>query len=203
MAFITLALPRTDQPRRARVWRLRAALLATLLLGAGQGTALAQGFTVQSAETKLEDKVFVLSARIEYQFSEDTLEALENGVPLFIGVDIEVLRERRWWWDDSIAKLGQRYLLLYHALSEKYVVHNLNSGAQSNYSYLSAALDALGKIDNLPLIDESFLGSKGKFIGRIRAYLDIESLPAPVRPLAYLSPNWRLESDWFKWSLKP
>lgn len=201
MVFTTLALPEPESRRAPRRARLRATVVAMLLLVAGPGMALAQGFTVQSATTELKDEVFVLSARIDYQFSEDTLEALNNGVPLFIGVDIEVLRERRWWWDDSIAKLGQRYLLIYHALSEKYVLHNLNSGAQTNYSYLSAALQALGRIDNLPLIDASFLGNKGRHIGRIRAYLDIESLPAPVRPLAYLSPNWRLESDWFKWSL--
>ena len=32
---------------------------------------------------------------------------------------------------------------------------------------------------------------------------DIEALPAPIRPLAYLSPKWRLETKWHDWSLNP
>ena len=27
--------------------------------------------------------------------------------------------------------------------------------------------------------------------------LDIESLPVSLRPVAYLSPQWRLNSDWY------
>jgi hypothetical protein len=37
----------------------------------------------------------------------------------------------------------------------------------------------------------------------IHAELDIEALPSPLRPLAYITPAWRLNSDWYSWSLTP
>jgi len=93
--------------------------------------------------------------------------------------------------------------LLYHALSEKYIIHNLNSGAQNNYISLNAALYSLSNIRDFPLIDKNLLEEGDNYYVRLRTYLDIESLPAPMRPIAYISSQWQLESDWFSWPLKP
>ena len=127
---------------------------------------------------------------------------MRSGVPLIILLNIEVLQDRNWWWDKTIAKLEQGYLLLYHALSEKYIIHNLNSGAQKNYVSLNAALHSLSKIRELPLIDINLLEEGDDYYARIRTYLDIESLPAPMRPIAYISSQWQLESDWYSWPLE-
>ncbi len=94
-------------------------------------------------------------------------------------------------------------MLLYHALTEKYVLNNLNSGNQNNYTTLSSALDALGDVKNLPLLDLKLLAKGSTHLVKLRTYLDLDSLPGPIRPLAYLSPEWRLESDWYVWSLTP
>jgi hypothetical protein len=116
-------------------------------------------------------------------------------------MDIRVNRERSWWLDKEIATLTQTYLLLYHALTEKYVIHNLNSGIQENYISLETALWSLGRVESLPLIDSNFLEPGKEYTFELRARLDIESLPAPMRPLAYISSDWQLQSDWYSWSL--
>jgi hypothetical protein len=38
---------------------------------------------------------------------------------------------------------------------------------------------------------------------RMRADLDIESLPLPLQPLAYLGRGWKLTSGWSQWPLLP
>lgn len=162
----------------------------------------AEGFKVLSAETNLNKNVYQLKAKINLNFSDDALEALRSGVPLIILINIEVLKDRNWWWDKTVAELEQGYLLLYHALSEKYIIHNLNSGAQKNFISLSAALHSLSNINDFPLIDKNLLEEGDKYYGRLRTYLDIESLPAPMRPIAYISSQWQLESDWFSWPLE-
>ena len=183
--------------RRPRAW------LAGLLLAAAAGAAEPGLFRITEADTRLADGIYQLSARIDYRLSPEALEALDSGVPLFVVLDIRVERQRRWWWNSTVARLQQRYLLLYHALSEKYVVHSLNSGAQANYRSLAEALAALGRIEDLPLMDSNLLESGADYRVRMRAYLDIEALPAPLQPLAYLSPGWRLQSEWRQWSLRP
>ena len=166
-------------------------------------TVWADGFTIRSVETSLVEKVYNVSAQIDYQFSDVAIEALQNGVPLLVLIDIKVDRERSWWLDKNIAQLQQGYLLLYHALTEKYIVNNLNSGAQENYDSLNAALSALGRLEALPILDANLVNKNNRIIVRLHTYLDLEALPAPMRPLAYISSQWRLESDWYEWPLQP
>ncbi len=157
-------------------------------------------FIIKSLETQLEQGVYQLDSRIEYRLSEEALSALKNGVPFLILMNIEV-EQVRWYWNKNLAELEQGYLLLYHALSEKFIVHNLNSGVQEHYSTLDAALSALGQISKLPLIDAKLLDPEMRYQIKMRTYLDIESLPAPMRPLAYISSDWQLDSDWVSWPL--
>ena len=160
------------------------------------------GFNIQSLETLMRDRVYLLNANFNYNFSNEAIEALEHGVPLLILVDIEILSPRWWWGDKTIADLEQGYLLLYHALSESYVVHNLNSGTQNNFISLQQSLSFLSQIKELPILDANLLDSKKDYYLRVRTHLDIESLPAPMRPLAYISSDWQLASDWYEWPLQ-
>mgnify|MGYP001828463540 FL=1 len=183
--------------RRCWLSLLLAAVIGLLPL---EATRAEHAFIIKSLETKLEQGVYLLDTRIEYGLSEEALTALKNGVPFLILMNIEV-EQVRWYWNKNLAELEQGYLLLYHALSEKFIVHNLNSGVQDHYSSLDAALAALGQINNLPLIDARLLNPELRYQVKVRAHLDIESLPAPMRPLAYISSDWQLDSDWVSWPL--
>ena len=162
----------------------------------------ASGFSIQSLETLMQNRVYLLNASFSYQFSSEAIEALEHGVPLLILVDIEIVTPRWYWSDKVIAELEQGYLLLYHALSESYVVHNLNSGTQNNFITLKQALNYLSSIKELPILDANILSPDKDYYLRVRTHLDIESLPAPMRPLAYISSDWQLSSDWYEWPLQ-
>ena len=190
---------KSDKPNKI----LFAALLCLLINFSFPTQSLAEGFRILAAETKLKNNVFQLEANMDLKFSADALDALRSGVPLIVLVNIEVSKDRNWWWDKTIAELEQGYLLLYHALSEKYIIHNLNSGSQQNFISLNTALHSLSNIRDLPLIDKNLLEEGDDYYVQMRTYLDIESLPAPMRPIAYISSQWQLESDWFSWQLKP
>lgn len=202
MAFSTLASKNNNEQGvggRPLTWL---ALLALCLLPLAPTRAHADAFQIDHADTSLEDGVYHLNAEISYNFSHDALEALRNGVPLTIQLDIQVLRHRWWWWDKDVASLVQRYQLQYHALTKRYILRNLNSGGQHSYSTLDTAVDALGNIERLPILDRNLIDPDARYTVRIRVYLDIEALPAPLRPLAYISSGWRLDSEWYTWSLQ-
>lgn len=191
-----MPLFKSDKPNR----RLFVALLC-LLITALPTSSYADGFNILTADTKLKEHVYLLEANLDLEFSDDALDALRSGVPLIVLINIEVLKDRNWWLDKTIAELEQGYLLLYHALSEKYIIHNLNSGAQQNFSGLNTAIQFLSNLQDFPLIDKNLLDQDDNYYVRLRTYLDIESLPAPMRPIAYISSQWQLESDWFSWPL--
>ncbi len=182
-------------PAGGRFWAVLALGLLLVL------PAPAAGFQVLSAATRLDGGVLRLSARIDYRFSQASLEALANGVPLTIELQIEVLRRRGWLWDETVAGLSQRFRLEYHALARQYLVTNLNSGELKSFPGLGGALEHLGRITDFPMLDYYLLAPGERYYARLRATLDIESLPAPLRPVAWLSGDWRLSSEWYAWPL--
>ena len=94
------------------------------------------------------------------------------------------------------------YQLEHHPLSGHYLVTNLNNYQRKHFQNLRGALDYLGKIENLPLFLREDILPDRVYIGRMRARLNIQKLPASLRPLAYLSPKWRMSSQWYKWVIK-
>jgi hypothetical protein len=176
-------------------------LLIGAWLAAGNAEA-AKGFFVRGAGAVLINKVYHLDAVVDYQFSDEALQALQKGMPLTVALDIEILRNRDYLWSKSIAELHQRYQLRYETLTHRYIVSNLNSGAETSYLTREAALFALGHITGLPLIDQQILENGQEYTARLRAYLDAEELPVPLRLLGYISSAWNMSSEWYSWSLQ-
>ena len=137
-------------------------------------------FKIREASTQLDAGVYFLNAMIEYRLSSEARAALQSGVPLTIRLEVELLNNRRFWFDNEDAGLRQLYQLEYHALSERYIVQNLNSGDQTSFSTLNAALDWLGHVNHLPLIDAALIEPGHEYYARMRAALDAEKLPGPL-----------------------
>jgi hypothetical protein len=174
------------------------AVLCCVFLFGGYTAAYAAGFTILNVKTKLVDKVYRLSARLDYELSTQLYEALQNGLPITIDLDIEILRPRPFYlWSETIAKLKQQNRLQYHALSNQYVVKNLNTGVQTHYQTVDAAIASLERVEGLPILDQSLLDKNQHYIVRLHTGVDIESLPVPLRLFAYISSGWRLSSGWF------
>ena len=159
-------------------------------------------FVVRSAGTVLVDKVYQLNANIHYRFSDEALDALDNGVPLVVELAINIERKRDYVWNETVASLRQRYQLSYEALTQRYVVTNLNSGADNYYGSRAAAIDALGNVTHLPLLDAGLLSPDEHYIVNLQASLALDALPVPMRVLGYFSSNWRISSEWVSWPLQ-
>ncbi|MGI9257415.1 MAG: DUF4390 domain-containing protein [Gammaproteobacteria bacterium] len=158
-------------------------------------------FEIRSASVELRSGVYYLDAWIEYRLSTEAREALEAGVALTLDTEVEFLRRRRFWFDPQEAGLLQSHGLQYHALSERYIVANLNTGEQSSFATLFSALNSLGRITQLPLIDAALLEAEEVYDIRIRAILSTEDIPGPLRLLAFWRRDWSLESEWYTWQL--
>ena len=200
-------------PKLSRSQRHSAA--ATLLLTclavfvAGTGLGLAQDeverdgyFEVRSASTAQLEGVHTLDARLQLIQSSEALAALESGVTLTIELQLQVIRERRWYVDNVEAELAVRYELEYRPLSQRYIVKNLNSGDQDSFATLYSALNSLGRVQGLPVIDDALLVPDRPYRVRLRAMLNTRQYPATLRLLFFWRGEWQLQSEWFEWSLE-
>jgi len=159
-------------------------------------------FDVRSAATTMVEGVHELEARLQLILSSEALEAMDNGVPLTIELGIEVIRVRRFMLDDLEAELTVTYELEYRPSSQRYIVRNLNSGDQNSFSTLYSALNNLGRIQGLPVIDDALLQPGSAYRMRLRALLSTRQYPAPLRIVFFWRSQWQLQSDWYQWTLE-
>ncbi|WP_394753045.1 DUF4390 domain-containing protein [Crenothrix sp.] len=158
--------------------------------------------TIKQASLSLQDNSYVLSAEINYYFSKKALNALQNGVPLFWIVQVEVQEQHDLLWNRTLAEKEIRYRLQYHALLNMYRVKNESSGEVYNFSTLSAALDLMSNIRDFPVISSGFINlKKNQYRAAMRVLFNRNALPLPLRTMAYLNPQWYLSSEWSTWSL--
>lgn len=193
-----------NKPRNLAAIAAGFVVLAGLLQPAlaQDGIERAGYFEVRSASTRLVGGVHRLDARLQLVLSSEALEALSSGVPLVIELQLQLIRDRRFWWDDAEADLAVRFELEYRPLSQRYIVRNTNSGDQESFATLYSALNNLGRVQGLPVIDDALLEPGDDYRIRLRAMLQTQQYPAPLRLLFFWRSEWQLQSEWYEWLLE-
>ncbi|MDJ0758355.1 MAG: DUF4390 domain-containing protein [Woeseiaceae bacterium] len=194
------------KPRIEPLRRLYRGCLVVLLIStaayAQQDLEREGYFEVRSAATELLSGVHTLDARLQLVLSSEALQALEAGVPLTVELQLEVIRTRRWVPDSLDAELKVRYELEYRPLSQRYIVRNVNTGNQESFATLYSALNTLGRVQALPIIDDALLEPDKRYRLRMRALLNTQQYPPSLRFVFFWRSQWQLKSEWFEWSLE-
>jgi Domain of unknown function (DUF4390) len=159
--------------------------------------------TLRDVQVALDEGVFELDAKFDLTLPDGARKAVESGLTLRLTYEITVDRVRRYMPDDGIAALEQRYEVSYHALSQRYLVKNLNTGEQQDFGSLQAALDRVGDLRGLPVIDAALVSDGPAYEGRIRAVLKMNTAPDVFGWLLFWTDDWSAESDWKTWTLRP
>ncbi len=177
--------------------------LSCLFLLLWTGWVGAADFLIREVQIEKTGQQYRLNMQIDYRLSETAREALSNGVPLTL--EVRVLVEKVWgsFWEQRPVELRLYYQIRYLALTGLYRVVDMQSGDEDSFVTRDAALHALGDLQRLRLVSVDDLTAGEEYHVRLRAELDIESLPLPLRPLAYLGKGWKLTSGWSQWPLKP
>lgn len=174
---------------------------ALLLLFAGG--ALAE-FRVVDVQPRFEDRLLAFAGNLELGLTPKVEEALSKGIELSLVIDIKLYRKRAFLWDEKIAAWSLRRRIRYHALASQYLVGLEDGRPEPRESFLSQqeALKYLGSLTDLKLaLAEA--PAPGEYAVDIRVNLDIEALPAPLRPVAYTTLSWHLNSGWTTWTVAP
>lgn len=189
-------LPRLDQ--RCFAWLL----LVMLFLPA----AVWAEFEIVDIQGRLSKNSLKIGGKIDYVLTDKVEEALGKGIPLNIVIDIYLNSERAIIWDKNVSRWQLLNIIRYHALSGQYLITTEtpdegNSQAES-FTSLQEALEYMGTIDLAELsIPPELLQGDNNYRIEFRTYLDIATLPAPLRPVAYTSPAWHLNTGWTTWAV--
>lgn len=179
-------------------WSLAAMLLAWCVLAWAAYLEFSQ-----VTLTLGEDGRIYLDAQIKYQLTPAVSEALENGVPLTFVTHVQMRATDAWIWQKDVAEYRLRSQLRYRPLSGLYAVRSLDTGDEQVFATREAALRFMGRIRDFALIERKRLDLGKEYEVTLEAYLDIEALPLPLRPRAYLSRDWHLSAEPWTWQIRP
>jgi hypothetical protein len=176
-------------------------VIATL---AAPGRASAQAtLALFDVAVGVDDGVYELDARLEMRLPDDARKAVESGLTLRLNYEIVIDRVRRYIPDAEVAALVQRNEVTYHALSQRWLVRNLNTGEQDDFGSLDTALARILELRGLPIIDTALLPGGPEYQGRIRAVLDLSTAPDAFGWLLFWADDWSAVSGWKTWTLRP
>lgn len=171
-----------------------AALLAGLLW---LGTALAGGIEPRSASLVPDERGHVLVAEFSIELGPRIEDAVSRGVPLDFRFEFTLTRKRRYWVDEHIAGRVLNYRLSYHALTRQYRL--AFGGLHQNFATLAEALQVLGRIARLQVVDKGMLTPGETYQAAVRLSFDHNQLPKPLQVDALADRDWRVEAKTLRW----
>ncbi len=158
--------------------------------------SLAADYKILNQTCRSTEDAYVLDANVDYNFSDKVVEALQNGVPITLELHLQVRRKGAWLWEKDLMDTRLRYQIRYHALASVYQVVDLQSNAQESFVTREVAITALGDIQAMSVIGHEQMEKGEIYRVSLKTSLDIDALPLPLRPIAYISPSWNQSSEW-------
>ena len=181
-------------------WRL-AGFLSTWLVFI---SPLAADFNVREIDASLVSGKLSVTGSLDLTLNNRVEEAVSKGIPLDINIELRLSRSRPVIWDKQLSEWELRKQIRYHALSGQYLVSETRDGSEvlENFTTLQQALNQMGNLGDRVFPVNVETGTDDRLVLDARVRLDIETLPAPLRPVAYTSLDWRLNSGWTSWIVK-
>ena len=173
-------------------------LLACVLFIRGAGA----DFVVRDVDVRFVDDALLITTTLDMSFSSRAEEALNKGIPLDVLIDLALVEHRRFLWDRVVTDRTLHRRIQYHALSGQYLVSSADIGADefARFPTAQAALAYAGALNELdiPLPKKKDINPNLHYWLKLRVQLDIEALPSPMRPLAYVTPSWHHNTGWVR-----
>lgn len=160
------------------------------------------GIEINYVNCDLSEGFYTLDAGMHVELSEESRKALVHGIPLRIDIEIKIIEKRKWLWDKTLLSKMIIFRLSYQPLTSYYIVTNISNGRRQQFSDFNEVLDYLGEIRDYRLVEFGNIPHSSRYTGLLRAKLNIQSLPTPLRPLAYISSQWHLSSSWYEWKFE-
>lgn len=186
-------------------WRKRLERTVLLVLGLPWllwlGVAQAGSIEPKSATLIPDERGYAVTAEFAIQIGPRLEEAVSKGVPLHFRFEILVKRKRWYWADEHVAGRVLKYRLSYQALTRQY---RLSLGAlHQNYDSLDEAIQALGRVARLHVVEKSVLPFGEPLTVAVRLSLDHTQLPKPLQVDALADRDWQVDAGILTWQFVP
>ena len=156
---------------------------------------------VQLSEFKLErqEDAYLLSSTLNFDLPQAVEDALSKGIALYFLAEVQVAKERWYWYDKYLSRQERHFRLSYNPLSRRWrlvtsskPIPNSGLGVTMGVAYdsLAEALSAIKRSTQWRVVDATDIEANGKYRLDYQFKLDLTQFPRPFQ-IGTLG-----ESDW-------
>jgi hypothetical protein len=119
-------------------------------------------------------------------------------VPLYFELEFELVRPRKYWFDEKVLSSSTQYRVSYNALTRQYRV--ASGLLAQTFDGLDEVERFLSRVTSRQIARADELQKGVRYEAAIRLRLDVNQLPKPFQLNALASREWSLQSEWHRWS---
>lgn len=154
-------------------------------LGQAQPAIELSQFDVERSSEELS-----ITGQLQFELSVSVEDALLRGLPIYFRADAEILKERWYWYDKSLATVSRHYKLAYQPLTRRWRV-NIGTGTgasagqglalSQSFDSLPLAIASIKRITKWRVVGPGELDAVSRYRLDFRFQLDVSQLPRPFQ----------------------
>ena len=169
-------------------------LLGGMLCGSAAWAARSEPVELQHIEARRADGAVSLSFETRFDLPAGVEGALQHGVALYFVADVQIERQRWFWFDKILVETRRTWRLSYQPLTQNYRVSL--GGLSQTHATLSEALRAVQRSRNWLVAEALPSGLDDVPLVLNFSYrLDVGQLPRPMQLTISSRPEWHLQVD--------
>lgn len=131
-----------------------------------------------------------ITAQLQFELSAAVEDALLKGVPVYFRAEAEILKERWYWSDKSMAAASRHYKLAFQPLTRRWRLSvGTGTGATAgqglalsqSFESLALALASVKRVSKWRVAGTGELDSAARYRMDFRFQLDVSQLPRPFQ----------------------
>lgn len=174
--------------------------LVALWLGAAAARAQGSG-EVTSLQLDHTPQGLYLSATLQLELPDLVESALYKGISVSFVTEAEVVRQRWYWYDKTVARATRYLRLSYQPLTRRWRLaqsptafgaSGLGVSLGQNFDELSDALASMQRIARWKIADEGEVEENAPYLVHFQLRLDMSQLPRPLQIGAVGRSGWNM-----------
>ncbi len=166
-----------------------------------QPNARAGNIDVTVAHIETSDEGYRLVASFSFDLSHELENMITRGIPLYFVTEVAISRPRWYWLDEKAVNISQSVRISYNVLTRQYRA-SINGSFAQNFQDLDEALSLIRRPSRWVVAEKSALTAGATYNVAIQTRLDTSQLPKPFQFNALNNSEWRLSSDWKRFTFK-
>lgn len=195
--FHTLMIRRFCYPLRHALLMVWFILLSLLILP----VANAAEAEVTSARLESSEEGYRIATSFAFELGHGLEDAITRGIPMVFTTEVELSRPRWYWFDEKTIRSSQTVKIAYNLWTRQYTAA-INGSLQQNFNSLDEALALVLRPRRWLVAERGVLTNGAVYNVAVRLRLDLNQLPKPFLINALNNSDWRLSSDWKRFTFK-